>query len=1030
MPSNYAEIRQANIRRRGEEFDDIGRLIAEHLYSDRSHFIYELLQNAEDALAQRFEIAPDTPFDCTVRFNLFPDRLEFRHFGQPFNRCNVQAISDILRGTKATSSDQIGKFGIGFKSVYAFTSSPEVHSGDEHFVIRRYIRPEAKEPHPLVSIAPTETVFIFPFDHHDLCPDQARDLISKGLRALNPQALLFLSRIAEISWTVYPARETGLYLKDASRPAEFQRARRVALIGQANGHDEDQQWLVFERPVTIAATRKPALNHQRDAVEIAFRLESRRNHSPARITRIDPSPLVAYFQTEKHTNLGFLIHGPYHTTPARDNILQDNAYNARLIEDTAELTVDALRQLKAMGLLSVSVLETLPIKAATFAQGTMFHPIFSRVKRALISEALLPTDDETKFVAARSAVLARGADLMKLLTRPHLQALFSTDDPVHWLSPEITDDRTPELREYLIHELSVEEVTPDVFARHITKSFLEDQSDAWMVAFYGYLAEQRSLWRSSPRHSYPNPGILRSRPILRLQDGSHVKPFSGVTPNAYLPLESTTATLLPLVKPELCKDERARRFLKELGVPDLDLVAEVIDCILPKYDRDSNVPADESERDLRTIGRAYATDSSENKERLRARLKETPFVPATLFDCQEVVYRQPGHIYFFSDGLAKYFDGNASFVSVAKDHPQSRMFADLGVAETVRVKRRFPQSRGYVTIVTAHGHHRRGLNGFDPDIQIDGLDFALSNPTFERSRFVWDHIAIRHSDCIRGTVEMATRQAYDNAKQQEHLSEFGRLLINAVWLPDVHGEMHAPSNLALDDLHAGFRRDEKLADVLGMKKDAVAELCEEAGVSRSAIDLAQRIELASPEMRRHIERRLREQQGDRPQFPQGKLGDPGRRQSRLLRQIGDAPRRQSEKRGRSIRTSRGAIDPDTQLLELYTNGVGQMVCQVCKGEMPFKRRDGKYYFERVEALSGDYFTREHPAQYLALCPLCAAMYKEFVKRDEDAMKSTSRLLKESGELEVPLNLGRWETSIRFVETHRHDIRTILKEYRR
>ncbi|MBU1207326.1 MAG: hypothetical protein KKH04_10435 [Proteobacteria bacterium] len=33
----------------------------------------------------------------------------------------------------------------------------------------------------------------------------------------------------------------------------------------------------------------------------------------------------------------------------------------------------------------------------------------------------------------------------------------------------------------------------------------------------------------------------------------------------------------------------------------------------------------------------------------------------------------------------------------------------------------------------------------------------------------------------------------------------------------------------------------------------------------------------------------------------------------------------------------------------------------------------------VEALSRDHFTKEHEAQFLALCPLCAAMFKEFVK---------------------------------------------------
>ena len=55
MPSDYDAIRRDNVHRRGEEFDDIGRLVAEQLYADRTHFVYELLQNAEDALQRRHE---------------------------------------------------------------------------------------------------------------------------------------------------------------------------------------------------------------------------------------------------------------------------------------------------------------------------------------------------------------------------------------------------------------------------------------------------------------------------------------------------------------------------------------------------------------------------------------------------------------------------------------------------------------------------------------------------------------------------------------------------------------------------------------------------------------------------------------------------------------------------------------------------------------------------------------------------------------------------------------------------------------
>ena len=111
---------------------------------------------------------------------------------------------------------------------------------------------------------------------------------------------------------------------------------------------------------------------------------------------------------------------------------------------------------------------------------------------------------------------------------------------------------------------------------------------------------------------------------------------------------------------------------------------------------------------------------------------------------------------------------------------------------------------------------------------------------------------------------------------------------------------------------------------------------------------------------------------------------------------------------------------------MTTNDERQMFCQICKKEMPFKKRDDEYYFEAIEVLSRDYFPKEDRAQFLALCPECAARYKEFVKRDEKAMRELHEILKNSEGVEAPLKLGEWETSIHFVKIHFDDIKTILQ----
>ena len=89
--------------------------------------------------------------------------------GSPSMDEDVRGICDVLRGTKSEHLDQIGTFGIGFKSVYAFTATPEIHSGDEHFVIEKFIRP--REIRPRVLDNADQTLFYFPFDHATFRPE-------------------------------------------------------------------------------------------------------------------------------------------------------------------------------------------------------------------------------------------------------------------------------------------------------------------------------------------------------------------------------------------------------------------------------------------------------------------------------------------------------------------------------------------------------------------------------------------------------------------------------------------------------------------------------------------------------------------------------------------------------------------------------------------------------------------------------------------------------------------------------------------
>jgi len=91
--------------------------------------------------------------------------------------------------------------------------------------------------------------------------------------------------------------------------------------------------------------------------------------------------------------------------------------------------------------------------------------------------------------------------------------------------------------------------------------------------------------------------------------------------------------------------------------------------------------------------------------------------------------------------------------------------------------------------------------------------------------------------------------------------------------------------------------------------------------------------------------------------------------------------------------------------------------------MPFRKRNGEHYFEAVEGVNGE---KEFEGCFLALCPLCAAKFKEFVKRDSEAMVEFEELVRGAEELTVPIRLRDEKASVRFVETHLCDLRTYLR----
>jgi hypothetical protein len=102
------------------------KLLSEDLYSKPTHFVLELIQNADDN-SYPGNVVPAIEFDLT------PDRITIRNNETGFSERNIRALCSVGETTKTTKAGFIGEKGIGFKSVFTVSDRPEIHSNGYHF---------------------------------------------------------------------------------------------------------------------------------------------------------------------------------------------------------------------------------------------------------------------------------------------------------------------------------------------------------------------------------------------------------------------------------------------------------------------------------------------------------------------------------------------------------------------------------------------------------------------------------------------------------------------------------------------------------------------------------------------------------------------------------------------------------------------------------------------------------------------------------------------------------------------------------
>jgi hypothetical protein len=673
-------------------------------------------------------------------------------------------------------------------------------------------------------------------------------------------------------------------------------------MGEQHGKpDVEERWLVFSRGIRNKG--KPV-----GYVEIALALSTKKSGPGSlSIRSIADSPLFVFFPTVLPTHLGLLLQGPYRTTPSRDNV-PDDPWNQHLVKETGELLLDALRWLAARKRLDVGALKCLPLDREKFAEG-LFAPLFDTVSEALKQEALLPCVGGT-YASATNSRLSRTQDLRELFQGDQLAALEGLSEPLSWLGETITADRAPELRHYLLYELDVSELTPESLIPRLTKPFLESQPDAWIVKLYKFLAKVPAL---VPR--------LDRVPLVRLEDGTHARAFVSGKAQAFLAGETETG--FPTVRRTVCADAEAKKFLQSLGLTEPDPVDDVVRTLLPKYPGEGSKGKGYT-ADIARILHAFATDSTAQREKLIAALKDTPFVRTVDLGDGSSHFDKPGDLYLAAGRLKDLFSGIAG-IRIVDDKQECLRGEDVReLLERCGATRYI-----YPVAITVNLDYytklqlRRdgGCEDYSADWPISdftlrGLDQLLRQlPSLDpaaraaKAGMLWEALIELEDRRGHGVFSTNYRWRYVSTRSIALDSGFVRRLNATAWVPDAQGKLQLPSSVLLEPL--GWRSNAYLATKIQFKKPVVEELAKEAGIDVEVLELLQKLGLTSIG---ELKTRLQVEDDDNAAGEPSSTGIPGQASSRATEpddddEIGDDTQDEQEHRPSSAQGSAPSGQP-------------------------------------------------------------------------------------------------------------------------
>ncbi|KAI0856471.1 hypothetical protein F4860DRAFT_518768 [Xylaria cubensis] len=516
------------------DLDAALEILSAELYQQSTHFLLELIQNADDCSYNNCCSNHENP---TIDITYWNNRLRVDYNEDGFTMGDVEALCRIKKSTKVTTESKIGEKGIGFKSVFRMTNVVSIHSYNYSFCFDKREK--------LGMITPTWSDFPAPIKENftsilfPVPKDYDQKELVREMKSLTPKCLMFLRRIKQINISIDGGEgyRASLLRNDELSPDE---SRRTTILRHNN---LILSYYVIRHDVYGLPSEPKRMNKTKSTIELAFPTTADCDEPV-----IEPQQVYAFLPIRDY-GFKFLLNADFLLTANRQDVATTANWNKAIVECIEDAFVKAI-QLLNHSTLRYKWPRYLPIPVA-------FSDIFSDLRMDKLRQNPVLESENEGWITPLSARYVP-ASLRDDSNKPLISNLKTRSRN---LSLKYDDSDWKYIRNLGVRMLSSFEFLEDVRELYATADFTTSCSERWHSQLAGALEPLLNGFES----------VLKKIPLIPLQGGSWVSISAGPVfflNEEYTILEGIDVLQLP---PSITKDRRWMSFLKRLGVQPFDV---------------------------------------------------------------------------------------------------------------------------------------------------------------------------------------------------------------------------------------------------------------------------------------------------------------------------------------------------------------------------------------------------------------------------------------------------------------------------